>query len=279
MQTTKPCCAAWSRRWRAVPGVEAIALGGSRARGTATAAFRLRYRPLLSRQTGRSTLRRWARSRPPSTIAAPRPPSRRSAAGGRGSTAAAGWWWAACMSTCSIATSTASAAAIDDAHAGKVERFYQPGHPHAFLPTIYMGEAACARLLHDPAGALANAAASHDALSGSARQGAARALRMGGRVRARQCAQEPRSRRRRLPGGLRLPRHRLPLPDPVRAERCLSPEREGRGGGGRWLCAVTDRFREARGEPLRRSRVGRPRAPASTAWRNSSSRRGGLSSR
>ena len=48
------------------------------------------------------------------------------------------------------------AAAIDDAHAGKVERFYQPGHPHAFLPTIYMGEAACARLLHDPSGALAN---------------------------------------------------------------------------------------------------------------------------
>ena len=47
------------------------------------------------------------------------------------------------------------AAAIDDACAGKVERFYQPGHPHAFLPTIYMGEAASARLLHDPAGALA----------------------------------------------------------------------------------------------------------------------------
>jgi len=46
-------------------------------------------------------------------------------------------------------------AAIDDAHAGKVERFYQPGHPHAFLPTIYMGEAASARLLHDPAGTLA----------------------------------------------------------------------------------------------------------------------------
>jgi hypothetical protein len=46
------------------------------------------------------------------------------------------------------------AAAIDDAHAGKVERFYQPGHPHAFLPTIYVGEVACARLLHDPDGAL-----------------------------------------------------------------------------------------------------------------------------
>ena len=34
-------------------------------------------------------------------------------------------------------------------------RYYQPGHPHAFLPTIYVGEAAHARPLHDPAGALA----------------------------------------------------------------------------------------------------------------------------
>src|SRR5262249_53474896 len=46
-------------------------------------------------------------------------------------------------------------AAIDDAHAGKVERFYQPGHPHAFLPTIYMGEVAYARPLHDPSGTFA----------------------------------------------------------------------------------------------------------------------------
>jgi len=47
------------------------------------------------------------------------------------------------------------AAAIDDAHAGKVERYYQPGHPHAFLPTIYMGEVALGRVLHDPDGVLA----------------------------------------------------------------------------------------------------------------------------
>jgi hypothetical protein len=47
------------------------------------------------------------------------------------------------------------AAAIDDAHAGKVERYYQPGHPHAFLPTIYMGEVAYAGPLHDPSGAFA----------------------------------------------------------------------------------------------------------------------------
>src|SRR3977135_3738669 len=46
-------------------------------------------------------------------------------------------------------------AAIDDAQTGKGERFYQPGHPHAFLPSIDVGEAACARSLHDPAGTLA----------------------------------------------------------------------------------------------------------------------------
>jgi hypothetical protein len=42
---------------------------------------------------------------------------------------------------------------MEDAQAGKVERFYQPGNPHAFLPTIYMGEVAYARPLHDPGGA------------------------------------------------------------------------------------------------------------------------------
>jgi hypothetical protein len=47
------------------------------------------------------------------------------------------------------------ALAIDDARAGKIEPFYQPGHPHAFLPTIYVGEAAYARPLHDPTGSLA----------------------------------------------------------------------------------------------------------------------------
>ena len=47
------------------------------------------------------------------------------------------------------------ASAIDDAQAGKVEPHYQPGHPHAFLPTIYVGEVAHARALYDPTGSLA----------------------------------------------------------------------------------------------------------------------------
>jgi len=35
-------------------------------------------------------------------------------------------------------------------HAGRVERAYQPGHPHAFVSAIYMGEVALAGVLWDP---------------------------------------------------------------------------------------------------------------------------------
>jgi predicted nucleotidyltransferase len=44
---------------------------------------------------------------------------------------------------------------IDDCHAGKVEVAYQPGHPHAFISSIYAGEVALCKVLHDPDGALA----------------------------------------------------------------------------------------------------------------------------
>jgi hypothetical protein len=35
---------------------------------------------------------------------------------------------------------------------GHVERHYQPGHPHAFVSAIYMGEVACCKPLWDPSG-------------------------------------------------------------------------------------------------------------------------------
>jgi hypothetical protein len=41
-------------------------------------------------------------------------------------------------------------AVIDDCRAGRVERVYQPGHPHAFVSSIYMGEVALCRVLWDP---------------------------------------------------------------------------------------------------------------------------------
>ncbi len=43
---------------------------------------------------------------------------------------------------------------IDECRAGEFGRYYQPGHPHAFITTIYMGEIAYNRPLWDPQGDL-----------------------------------------------------------------------------------------------------------------------------
>ena len=39
---------------------------------------------------------------------------------------------------------------IEACHAGRIERAYQPGHPHAFVSAIYMGEVAHCQVLWDP---------------------------------------------------------------------------------------------------------------------------------
>lgn len=44
---------------------------------------------------------------------------------------------------------------IDDCHAGKITIDYQPGHPHGFVSSIYVGEVALGLPLHDPQGILA----------------------------------------------------------------------------------------------------------------------------
>jgi hypothetical protein len=44
---------------------------------------------------------------------------------------------------------------IADCCAGRVERAYQPGHPHVFVSATYMGEVALARVLWDPEDVLA----------------------------------------------------------------------------------------------------------------------------
>jgi predicted nucleotidyltransferase len=43
---------------------------------------------------------------------------------------------------------------IDDCHAGQITIDYQPGHPHGFVSSIYMGEVAIGLPLHDPDGVL-----------------------------------------------------------------------------------------------------------------------------
>jgi len=44
---------------------------------------------------------------------------------------------------------------MDACRTGHVERHYQPGHPHAFVTAIYMGEVAYGRPLWDPTGVVA----------------------------------------------------------------------------------------------------------------------------
>jgi predicted nucleotidyltransferase len=44
---------------------------------------------------------------------------------------------------------------IDDARQGRFTMHYQVGHPHGFCSAIWMGEVATCRVLHDPYGALA----------------------------------------------------------------------------------------------------------------------------
>lgn len=43
---------------------------------------------------------------------------------------------------------------IDDCYAGQVTVDYQPGHPHGFVSSIYMGEVAICLPLYDPSGVL-----------------------------------------------------------------------------------------------------------------------------
>ncbi|HEY4941546.1 MAG TPA: nucleotidyltransferase domain-containing protein [Rhizomicrobium sp.] len=51
------------------------------------------------------------------------------------------------------------ASVIAETQAGRFECAYQTGHPHAFVSTIYAGEIATAKALHDPHGLVAEAKA------------------------------------------------------------------------------------------------------------------------
>jgi hypothetical protein len=137
-----------------VPGVEAIVLGGSRARGAATASSD--YDVGLYYRTGRpldvAALQKVVVTLDDRGAAAEVTPI-----GGWGPWIDGGGWLLADGVHVDLLYRNIDRVreAIDEAHAGKVDPHYQPGHPHAFLPTIYMGEVAYGRVLHDPSGVLA----------------------------------------------------------------------------------------------------------------------------
>lgn len=136
-----------------VAGVAAIALGGSRARGTAVAGsdydIGLYYDPVhpIDVKALAAVAAALDDRGTEATV---------TALGGWGPWIDGGGWLTIGGNAVDLLYRDLSrvATSIEGAYAGKVTRHYQPGHPHAFLPTIYMGEVALARLLHDPSGVL-----------------------------------------------------------------------------------------------------------------------------
>ncbi len=138
----------------AVPGVRAIALGGSRARGTATPHsdydIGLYY-------DGAAPIDVVALSRVAAEIDDRGDEAAVTPIGGWGSWIDGGGWLVIEEMRVDLLYRDLARVSrvIDDCHAGRVEIAYQPGHPHAFVSSIYMGEVALCKTQHDPDGALA----------------------------------------------------------------------------------------------------------------------------
>ena len=138
----------------AVPGVAAIALGGSRARGTAapTSDFDvgLYYRKGVEPEA--SSLREAVRGlidNPNSAVV--------TEVGDWGSWIVGGAWLTVDGGKVDLLYRCADAVGdvIRACQAGRISMNYQPGHPHGFSSAIWMGEVAVCRPIHDPEGLLA----------------------------------------------------------------------------------------------------------------------------
>src|ERR1700759_3676443 len=133
----------------AVPGVAAIALGGSRARGTATDTsdydIGLYYSTERPLDTGRllQAVRTFADA-PDAAQVTP--------IGGWGPWIVGGGWLTVAGQKVDLLYRGIEAVsdAIDKCRAGEIDMHYQPGHPHGFCSAIWMGEVALCRPLHDP---------------------------------------------------------------------------------------------------------------------------------
>jgi len=137
-----------------VPGVAAIALGGSRARGTATVAsdydIGLYFTAAAPLDTGALLQAAKTFSDTPETVEV-------TPIGGWGPWIVGGGWLAVEGSKVDLLYRSLDdvAQAIDRCRTGEIAMHYQAGHPHGFSPAIWMGEVALAVPLHDPKGALA----------------------------------------------------------------------------------------------------------------------------
>ncbi len=138
----------------AVPGVMGIALGGSRARGTANEAsdydVGLYYGPDDSLDTGRllDVLRDVVDDPASASV---------TAVGAWGPRIVGGGWLSIKGRKVDLLYRGVGpvSAVIADCRAGRISMDYQPGHPHGFCSAVWMGEIALCRPLHDPRGVIA----------------------------------------------------------------------------------------------------------------------------
>ena len=137
-----------ARAFSGVLGVRAIVLGGSRARGEASAKsdydIGLYYEPDEPIDTGRLGK---------AVTGLPGPvTSTVTAIGEWGPWINGGAWLTVAGTRVDLLYRDLGKVrgVIEACRAGRIERIYQPGHPHAFVSAIYMGEVALCRPLWDP---------------------------------------------------------------------------------------------------------------------------------
>jgi predicted nucleotidyltransferase len=137
-----------------VPGVAAIALGGSRARGTATETsdYDIGLYYAAARPLDTARLLQAARMLVDKPEAAEVTP-----VGGWGPWIVGGGWLSVDGRKVDLLYRSIEAVSdvIEKCRAGEIAMHYQPGHPHGFCSAIWMGEVALCQPLHDPEGRLA----------------------------------------------------------------------------------------------------------------------------
>ena len=150
-----------------VPGVAAIALGGSRARGTATETsdYDIGLYYSAERPLDTDRLLQAARTLVDKPEAAEVTPI-----GGWGPWIVGGGWLSVDGRKVDLLYRSIEAVSdvIDKCRAGEVDMHYQPGHPHGFCTRDLDGRGRAVPAAHDPEGRLATAQGRHLALPGRA---------------------------------------------------------------------------------------------------------------
>lgn len=140
--------------FRDVPGVAAIVLGGSRARGSAHPASDYDIGLYFAAASPLDTERLLAAAK---EIADDPAATAVTSIGEWGPWIVGGAWLSVQGSKVDLLYRNADAieAVMTSCHAGFVTVDYQPGHPHGFCSAIWMGEIAYCQPLHDPQGLIA----------------------------------------------------------------------------------------------------------------------------